>query len=144
MTPRMVDTVLSSLGQISRIGELEVKTGYRSVPEILDLTGKSSFGLSKIFLTSDSRHCPISPFPLSGIRTGRGTVTSIPSFIALLFPMIANHPPQHVLERRSSPPPKTRTCQILHRVGFTAFEQPRTSQNSVFQFSGTSFHARID
>ncbi|KAJ7836527.1 hypothetical protein B0H13DRAFT_2106817 [Mycena leptocephala] len=38
MTPRMVNTVHSSLGQISRIGELDVRTGSRSVPEILNLT----------------------------------------------------------------------------------------------------------
>ncbi|KAJ7504369.1 hypothetical protein B0H11DRAFT_1710232, partial [Mycena galericulata] len=39
MTPKMVSTVHSSLVQISRIGELDVRTGSRSVPEILNLTG---------------------------------------------------------------------------------------------------------
>ncbi|KAF7356579.1 F-box domain-containing protein [Mycena venus] len=43
MTPRMVNTVHSSLTQISRIGELEVKTGSRSVPEILNLTDTAPY-----------------------------------------------------------------------------------------------------
>ncbi|KAJ7442289.1 hypothetical protein FB451DRAFT_1440398, partial [Mycena latifolia] len=42
MTPRMVNTVHSSLVQISRIGELDVKTGSRSAPEILNLSGTST------------------------------------------------------------------------------------------------------
>ncbi|KAJ7765442.1 hypothetical protein DFH07DRAFT_810614 [Mycena maculata] len=43
MTPRMVNTVHSSLVQISRIGELDVKTGSRSVPEILNLTDTAPY-----------------------------------------------------------------------------------------------------
>ncbi|KAJ6581526.1 hypothetical protein B0H19DRAFT_983573 [Mycena capillaripes] len=43
MTPRMVNTVHSSLGQISRIGELDVRTGSRSVPEILNLTDTAPY-----------------------------------------------------------------------------------------------------
>ncbi|KAJ7668295.1 hypothetical protein B0H17DRAFT_990001 [Mycena rosella] len=43
MTPRMVNTVHSSLVQISRIGELDVKTGSRSVPEILNLSDAAPY-----------------------------------------------------------------------------------------------------
>lgn len=43
MTPRMVNTVHSSLVQISRIGELDVRTGSRSVPEILNLSDAAPY-----------------------------------------------------------------------------------------------------
>ncbi|KAJ6591565.1 hypothetical protein DFH09DRAFT_1358138 [Mycena vulgaris] len=43
MTPRMVNTVHSSLIHISRIGELDVKTGSRSVPEILNLSDPAPY-----------------------------------------------------------------------------------------------------
>ncbi|KAJ7115973.1 hypothetical protein C8R44DRAFT_880364 [Mycena epipterygia] len=43
MTPRMVNTVHSSLVQISRIGELDVRTGSRAVPEILNLSDTAPY-----------------------------------------------------------------------------------------------------
>ncbi|KAJ7155425.1 hypothetical protein C8R43DRAFT_430595 [Mycena crocata] len=42
MTPKMINTLHSSL-QISRIGELDVKTGSRSVPEILNLSDTAPY-----------------------------------------------------------------------------------------------------
>ncbi|KAJ7612465.1 hypothetical protein DFH06DRAFT_149365 [Mycena polygramma] len=43
MTPKMINSVHSSLVQISRIGELDVKTGSRSVPELLNLTDTAPY-----------------------------------------------------------------------------------------------------
>ncbi|KAJ7224316.1 hypothetical protein GGX14DRAFT_351079 [Mycena pura] len=56
MTPRMVHSVHSSLVQISRIEELDVRTGSRFVPEILNLTGESASQLWELGLTLNVRH----------------------------------------------------------------------------------------
>ncbi|KAF7370585.1 F-box domain-containing protein [Mycena sanguinolenta] len=43
MTPKMIESVHSSLAQISRIGEMDIRVGSRSVNEILNLTDAAPY-----------------------------------------------------------------------------------------------------
>jgi hypothetical protein len=66
MTPRMVNAVHSALMHISRISSLDLKTGSRSLSEILNLTGESLKFLKK-FLLSCARLSTSSAFSFSRI-----------------------------------------------------------------------------